>query len=107
MEQQGGQSRGGQSSPVGSTGDRQPTPGYSQGGPMRPPINPPATGAPSSLSVGAQSVAEDAQQKVGQTVDQVRERGKSQLASQKDRVAGTVGNTNSMNFMCWMPSPTL
>jgi len=63
---------------------------------MKPPTSPPGsvTGSPASTpstaSTGVQSLADDAQQKVGQTVDQVREAGKSQLGSQKERVAGSV-----------------
>lgn len=92
MEQQSSQARGGQSSHVGSSGDRKSTPGYSQGGTTRPPVSPPASGSAPGIQAGVQSVAEDAQQKVGQTVDQVRERGMSQLANQKDQVAGKVGS---------------
>jgi hypothetical protein len=60
---------------------------------MKPPTTPSGTGttSPSSTaSTGVQSLADDAQQKVGQTVDQVREAGKSRLGNQKDRMAGSV-----------------
>jgi hypothetical protein len=38
------------------------------------------------------SVAVEARQVVGQAVDQARQQGMSQLATQKDRIAGTLGN---------------
>ena len=62
------------------------------GAPTKPPVDSPASGPTSGRPADVQSVAEDAQKKVGQAVDQVRERGKSQLATEKDRVAGTVGS---------------
>jgi len=57
---------------------------------MKPPTSPPGSGPSTPVPTGVQSLADDAQQKVGQTVDQVREVGKSRLGNQKDRVAGGV-----------------
>jgi hypothetical protein len=61
-----------------------------QGGVTPPPASGSTGTAATPASAAVQNIADDAQQKVGQTVDQVREMGKSRLASQKDRVAGTV-----------------
>src|SRR5258706_8377258 len=52
---------------------------------------PPASGTTGTMPP-MQSVADEAQQKVGQAVDQVRQQGMSQIASQKDVLAGTVGS---------------
>jgi len=52
---------------------------------------PPASGT-SGTTPPMQSVADEAQQRVGQAVDQVRQQGMSQIASQKDVLAGTVGS---------------
>jgi len=54
--------------------------------------NPPAPGNSGTTTPPMQSVADEAQQKVGQAVDQVRQQGMSQIASQKDVLAGTVGS---------------
>lgn len=89
MGQQGNQPRGDRPFSAGASAtERRPTPGYPPSGPAKP--NAPSS--PTSTPPNLPNVADEAQQKVGQAVDQVRQQGMSQLATQKDRVAGTVGS---------------
>jgi hypothetical protein len=65
---------------------------HSMGATTKPPMNSSASGATSGAQTGVVSGAPEVQQSIEQAVDRVRERGKSQLAAEKDRVAGTVGS---------------